>query len=61
MKISENFFKFFSTLNQYFPHIPYVASKNTFFANFNRLPKIYDNFDRPTSLGFVFRTISTSF
>jgi hypothetical protein len=27
MKISEIFFSFFSTLNQYFPHIPYVASK----------------------------------
>jgi hypothetical protein len=26
MKIS-NFFSFFSSLNQYFPHIPYVASK----------------------------------
>jgi hypothetical protein len=26
MKISD-FFKFFSTLNQYFPHIPCVASK----------------------------------
>jgi hypothetical protein len=28
MKISDFFFSFFSTLNQYFPHIPYVASKN---------------------------------
>jgi hypothetical protein len=28
MKISKNFFSFFSSLNQYFPHIPYVASKN---------------------------------
>jgi hypothetical protein len=27
-KISNNFFSFFSTRNQYFPHIPYVASKN---------------------------------
>jgi hypothetical protein len=27
MKISEKTFSFFSTLNQYFPHIPYVASK----------------------------------
>jgi hypothetical protein len=26
MKISD-FFSFFSTLNQYFPHMPYVASK----------------------------------
>jgi hypothetical protein len=30
MKISEFFFSFFSTLNQYFPHIPYVASKKPF-------------------------------
>jgi hypothetical protein len=28
MKISEKKFSFFLTLNQYFPHIPYVASKN---------------------------------
>jgi hypothetical protein len=28
MKISEIFFSFFSTLNQYFPHISFVASKN---------------------------------
>jgi hypothetical protein len=28
MKICDFFFSFFSTLNQYFPHIPYVASKN---------------------------------
>jgi hypothetical protein len=28
VKISEKFFSFFSTLNQYLPHIPYVASKN---------------------------------
>jgi hypothetical protein len=28
MKISEKKISFFSTLNQYFPHIPYVASKN---------------------------------
>jgi hypothetical protein len=27
IKISEKKFSFFSTLNQYFPHIPYVASK----------------------------------
>jgi hypothetical protein len=27
MKIGENTFSFFSTLNQYFRHIPYVASK----------------------------------
>jgi hypothetical protein len=27
MKISKKKFSFFSTLNQYFPHIPYVASK----------------------------------
>jgi hypothetical protein len=30
IKISEIFFLFFSTLNQYFPHISYVASKNDF-------------------------------
>jgi hypothetical protein len=30
MKISEKKLSFFSTLNQYFPHIPYVASKNQF-------------------------------
>jgi hypothetical protein len=28
MKISNNFFSFFSSRNQFFPHIPYVASKN---------------------------------
>jgi hypothetical protein len=28
VKISNKKFSFFSTLNQYFPHIPYVASKN---------------------------------
>jgi hypothetical protein len=27
MKISKKIFSFFSTVNQYFPHIPYVASK----------------------------------
>jgi hypothetical protein len=27
MKISNKKFSFFSTRNQYFPHIPYVASK----------------------------------
>jgi hypothetical protein len=27
VKISNKFFSFFSSLNQYFPHIPYVASK----------------------------------
>jgi hypothetical protein len=26
-KISEKYFSFFLALNQYFPHIPYVASK----------------------------------
>jgi hypothetical protein len=26
VKISNNFFSFFPSLNQYFPHIPYVAS-----------------------------------
>jgi hypothetical protein len=29
VKISNNFFSFFSTRNQYFPHIPYVASKTS--------------------------------
>jgi hypothetical protein len=28
MKISNIFFSFFPSRNQYFPHIPYVASKN---------------------------------
>jgi hypothetical protein len=28
MKISEIIFSFFSSLNQYFPYIPFVASKN---------------------------------
>jgi hypothetical protein len=28
VKISNKFFSFFSSRNQYFPHIPYVASKN---------------------------------
>jgi hypothetical protein len=28
VKISKKFFSFFPSLNQYFPHIPYVASKN---------------------------------
>jgi hypothetical protein len=42
--------------------VPYaVFVKNTIFANFNRLPKIYDNLDRPKSFRFVFRAISTSF
>jgi hypothetical protein len=31
-KISNNFFSFFSSQNQYFPHIPYVASKNGFLS-----------------------------
>jgi hypothetical protein len=30
VKISNKNFSFFSTLNQYFPHIPYVASKGLF-------------------------------
>jgi hypothetical protein len=34
MKISEKKFSFFSTLNQYFPHISYVASKNRIFQKF---------------------------
>jgi hypothetical protein len=29
VKISNKKFSFFSSRNQYFPHIPYVASKNT--------------------------------
>jgi hypothetical protein len=33
MKISEKKFSFFSTLNQYFPHIPYVASKKQKFIH----------------------------
>jgi hypothetical protein len=28
VKISNKNFSFFSSLNQYFPHIPFVASKN---------------------------------
>jgi hypothetical protein len=28
VKISNKNFSFFSSRNQYFPHIPYVASKN---------------------------------
>jgi hypothetical protein len=40
MKISDIKFSYFSTLNQYFPHIPYVASKkgasetNTFYISY---------------------------
>jgi hypothetical protein len=30
VKISNKFFSFFSSRNQYFPHIPYVASKKCF-------------------------------
>jgi hypothetical protein len=30
VKISNKKISFFSTRNQYFPHIPYVASKNKF-------------------------------
>jgi hypothetical protein len=29
VKICNNFFSFLPTLNQYFPHISYVASKNS--------------------------------
>jgi hypothetical protein len=32
VRISSKKFSFFSSLNQYFPHIPYVASKNEFGA-----------------------------
>jgi hypothetical protein len=32
VKISKKHFSFFPSLNQYFPHIPYVASKNEFRA-----------------------------
>jgi hypothetical protein len=32
MKIIGNKISFFSTLNQYFPHIPYVASKKETFG-----------------------------
>jgi hypothetical protein len=47
-------------LKQIFPtNIQLFLSKNTIFANFNRLPIIDENFDRPTSLGFVFKTTST--
>jgi hypothetical protein len=31
VKISNKIFSFFSTRNQYFPHIPYVASKKHIF------------------------------
>jgi hypothetical protein len=34
VKISNKFFSFFSTRNQYFPHIPYVASKNHLLKKF---------------------------
>jgi hypothetical protein len=37
MKISEKNFLFFSTLNQYFLHIPYVASKKWGFLVFKYL------------------------
>jgi hypothetical protein len=33
VKISNKFFSFFSSRNQYFPHIPYVASKNGLYWN----------------------------
>jgi hypothetical protein len=44
-------------------HIAVFVKKHNFchFANFNRLPKIGDNLDRPKSFRFVFRTISTTF
>jgi hypothetical protein len=32
VKISNNKFSFFSSRNQYFPNIPYVASKNSRFT-----------------------------
>jgi hypothetical protein len=35
MKISKIFFSFFLSLNQYFPHIPYVASKKQNFVSKN--------------------------
>jgi hypothetical protein len=35
MKISNKKNSFFSTRNQYFPHIPYVASKKTSLRNLN--------------------------
>jgi hypothetical protein len=44
VKISNKKFSFFSTLNQYFPHIPYVESKNQktlFFANCLSRPTQY--------------------
>jgi hypothetical protein len=41
VKISNKFFSFFSSLNQYFPHIPYVASKNILWQKqIVRRPKI---------------------
>jgi hypothetical protein len=33
VKISNKFFSFFPSLNQYFPHIPYVASKKQGFSD----------------------------
>jgi hypothetical protein len=32
VKISNKKFSFFSSRNQYFPHIPYVASKSRIFT-----------------------------
>jgi hypothetical protein len=42
-------------------NIMLLLSKNTIFANFNQLPKITDNLDRPRSFRFMFRTINTTF
>jgi hypothetical protein len=44
-------------LKQNFPtNIMRFLSKNANFANFNQLPKINDNLDRPKSFCFVFRS-----
>jgi hypothetical protein len=40
--MSKNFFLFFPSLNQYFPHIPYVASKNQkFWSETNNFPCVF--------------------
>jgi hypothetical protein len=56
MKIIKKIFSFFSTVNQYFPHIPYMASKIDFSAIFkNRAsPVFYDS-----EQSFIFRQNKT--
>jgi hypothetical protein len=52
MKISEKKISFFSTLNQYFPHIPYVASKNIIFLDTKQIFPLYSICGKYKSFNF---------